>query len=43
MQLADIILALLEIQKFIPYALFDEDAAGVLIDDGLFVLVKCYC
>jgi hypothetical protein len=37
-QAADMVLALLEEQQLIANALFDEDAAGVLGDDGLFVL-----
>jgi hypothetical protein len=31
----------LEIQEFVADAFLDEDAAGVLVDDGLFVLEIC--
>lgn len=34
----DAVLAVLEVQQFVAQALDDEDAAGVLGDDGLFVL-----
>ena len=39
MQAADVILALLEVNQFIPDALLDEDAPGMLLDDRFFVLV----
>ena len=34
----DMVLTLLEVDKFVSDAFFDEDAAGVLVDNGLFVL-----
>lgn len=39
MQLTDLVLALLEKCEFVLQAFLDEDGAGVLVDDGLFVLV----
>lgn len=33
MQLADMILALLKVRQFIPYAFLDENAPRMLIDD----------
>jgi hypothetical protein len=39
MQPADVVLRALEEEQFVAHALLDEDAAGVLVDDGLFVLV----
>ena len=39
-QARDAVLAVLEIQQFVAQALEDEDAAGVLGDDGLFVLYE---
>lgn len=39
MQLTDLVLALLEKEEFVLEAFLDEDGAGVLVDDGLFVLV----
>ena len=38
MQLTDLVLALLEKEEFVLEAFLDEDGAGVLVDDGLFVL-----
>ena len=40
MQPANVILALLKEQHLVPHAFLDEDAARVLLDDGLFVLQK---
>ena len=39
MQLTDLVLALLEKEEFVLEAFLDEDGAGVLVDDGLFVRV----
>jgi hypothetical protein len=38
MQLGDMILALLEEMNLVADALFDEDTASVLFDDGFFIL-----
>lgn len=38
MQARDVVLALLEVEKLVANALLDEDAAGMLLDDGLLVL-----
>ena len=40
MQPADLILALLEVVDLVADALLNEDAAGVLVDDGLLVLLQ---
>ena len=40
MQATDMILAGLEEEEFVADALADEDATGVLVDDGLFVLLR---
>jgi hypothetical protein len=38
MQAANMVLRAVEVEQFIAHALLDEDAARVLVDDGLFVL-----
>lgn len=38
MEAGDAVLGVLEIDKLVAEALFDEDPAGVLGDDGLFIL-----
>lgn len=43
MQLADVILRLLEKEQFVADTFLDEHAACVLVDDGLFVLWREGC
>lgn len=40
MQPADVVLRLLEEEQLVADALFDEDAAGVLLDYGFLVLLE---
>jgi len=40
MQSTNVVLRLLEEEQFVADAFLDEDAAGVLLDDGFLVLVS---